>query len=357
MEDLRHWLGLQHALGSTPRTLHRLLKHYGEPKLILENLGQLKLTDIQKQRLNTINWTAIDKELKWAKLPNNHIITLKNSHYPNYLKEIHDPPAVLYIKGDITHLRCQQLAIVGSRNPSVHGREIAERFAYELSLENLVITSGMAIGIDGCAHSGALRAKKPTIAVLGCGVEVVYPKRHRQLAKNIMSHGVIISEYPIHTQPHARYFPQRNRIISGLSLGTLVIEATLKSGSLITANFANDQGREVMAVPGSIYNPQSKGCLELINNGASLVTSSANILEILQFNSQYQTHSEIDSSIKALDKTDRKLLECLGFEVQTVQYLINTSGFSTQIVSSRLLYLELHGYIKAVPNGYCRVKL
>lgn len=357
MEALRQWLGLQHALGGTPRTLHRLLKHCGEPELILKNLDQLKLTDTQKQRLRTINWAAIDKELKWSELADHHLITLIDTRYPSNLKEIHDPPAVLYIKGSITHLNQNQIAIVGSRNPSINGREIAERFAYELSLEDLIVTSGMAIGIDGCAHSGALRAKKPTIAVLGCGVEVVYPKRHRQLAKDIVSNGAIISEYPIYTQPHASHFPQRNRIISGLSLGTLVIEATLKSGSLITANLANDQGREVMAVPGSIYNPQSRGCFELINNGASLVSSSANILEILQFNSQYQTHTKRHSSIKALDKTDRLLLECLGFEARTVQYLINSSGFSTQIVSSRLLYLELHGYIKAVPNGYCRVNL
>ncbi|PHQ81220.1 MAG: DNA-protecting protein DprA [Coxiella sp. (in: Bacteria)] len=362
MTELLHWLTLHHALHGTPRTIQRLLNSFASPQQILDIFlrtpEQLQLTQCQRQRMRADNQRAIDAELTWlTQHARHHIITLADERYPNYLREIYDPPAILYIDGDPCHLGQKQLAIIGSRNPTHSAQENAHHFAAELSQAKLLITSGLAIGIDGCAHRGALSVNAPTIAVLGCGVDVLYPKRHRTLTADIINTGALVSEFPLGTQPTAQNFPRRNRLISGLALGTLVVEATVRSGSLITANFANSQGRDVFAIPGSIKNPLARGCHHLIRQGAKLTESTQDILEEYGHSVQQQNTTQIESPSKELDHLNNKLLECLSFEIQSAQKLIRLLGISAQSVRSRLLNLELRGYIKAVPGGYCRVKL
>lgn len=360
MNDLIHWLALHHALGGTPRTLRLLLETYYSPEEILhlhkKNPTHLNLTPLQHQRLRQIDYALIEDDLAWQQNdPAHHIITLADLRYPPDLKEIYDPPIVLYLHGQPEHLLKPQIAIVGSRNPTLAGTEIAYQFAEQLSLAGLIITSGLALGIDYHAHCGALAAKRPTIAVLGCGSNIVYPKKHKEIASKITLSGAIISEQPVNMPVIADNFPKRNRIISGLSLGTLIIEASLKSGSLITARLANEQGREVFAIPGSLKNPLARGCHYLIKNGAKLTEHVNDILDEISFDLSPMIEDTRNLTPKNLDPLDNKLIECLGFCVQPVQYLINSTGLSAKELSSRLLNLELRGYIKAVPGGYCRV--
>ncbi len=226
------------------------------------------------------NSKMVDEHLQWlASSKYHHIIRLGSPDYPKQLSEIPKPPEILFVSGSIEVLHQPQVAIVGSRNASPIGLETAYSFANELSKAGLVITSGMALGIDGAAHRGALEAHYPTIAVLGTGIDTIYPLRHTTLAEQITKQGAIISEFPLKTTPSPANFPRRNRIISGLSLGTLVVEASTKSGSLITARLAAEQGREVFAIPGSIHNPRAKGCHQLINQGAKLVENIEDILQ------------------------------------------------------------------------------
>lgn len=361
MNDLIYWLGLHHALGSTPRTLRLLLETFQSPEEIIsihkKNPTHLKLTPLQHQRLRKINWTLIDNDLSWQQSHlAHHIITFNDSRYPPDLKEIHDPPIILYVKGQPECLLKSQIAIVGSRNPTPAGEETAYHFAEQLGLAGLAITSGMALGIDYQAHRGALAAKTPTLAVLGSGINIIYPKKHVKIANEMSLIGAIISEQPINTPAIADNFPRRNRIISGLSLGTLVIEASLKSGSLITARLANEQGREVFAIPSSIKNPLASGCHHLIKHGAKLTESINDILDEFQLKTSITVHKATKHLAKHLDHLDNKLIECLDFYVQSAQDLIDLTGVSAKEVCSRLLNLELHGYIKAVSGGYCRVK-
>ena len=364
MDDITYWLGLHHALGNTPRTIYRLLKKFNSPRTIMDlykkDPRRFPLTDIQHQRMRTFAWSAIDRDINWqTQQPHHHILTIHDPRYPQYLREIHAPPLILYISGNPSMLSQPQLAIVGSRNPTPSGRNLAHTFAVQLSHAGLTITSGLAIGIDGCAHQGALQSNAATIAVLGCGADIIYPLRHRKLAQQIIEQGAIISEFPVGSPSLPANFPKRNRIISGLSMGTLVIEATLRSGSLITAHAANNQGREVFAIPSSIHNPLARGCHQLIKNGAKLVENVEDILTELNLKlkttPQIPTQAPLHEPSKGLDKTDRKLLECVGFEVRSVQEMSALLNVATQNISARLLKLELHGYIKAVPGGYYRV--
>ena len=243
---------------------------------------------------------------------------------------------------------------MGTRNPSVTGREIARQFAYELALLKVTIVSGLALGIDGEAHRGCLAAHGQTIAVLGTGINRIYPYQHRDLAEKIQENGLIISEFPLGSAPTAGHFPQRNRIISGLSLAILVVEAAIKSGSLITARLALEQNRDVMAIPGAIHNPQTRGCHHLLQQGARLVTSVADILDELGLDnsSSHQTDSKL-----SLTAEEGGLLGYLGFEVTTVNQIIARSGLSFEEVACNLATLELKGAVKAVPGGYMRCGL
>ena len=304
-------------------------------------------------------WDKVEQNLKWAEEPSHHIISIFDDSYPALLKETASAPIILFAEGNIVSLATTQIAIVGSRNPSPSGAETAYIFATSLATAGLTITSGLALGIDSASHQGALNAQQPTIAVLGSGLDVIYPYSNLKLAKNISeNHGLLLSEFPLGTKPHAQNFPQRNRIISGLSLGVLVVEATLRSGSLITARCALEQGREVFAIPGSINNPYARGCHALIKQGAKLVETINDILEELNFTTQAKINPQPvlnNTKIKNnLDLKQRKLLECVNFEVTPVDLLVKRSGFTAKEVTTLLLALELLGLVQAVPGGYSK---
>ncbi|MGH8552168.1 MAG: DNA-processing protein DprA, partial [Methylococcales bacterium] len=244
-------------------------------------LSELGLNQATIEYLKSPDWAAIDNDLEWLNQPGHQAVTLDDPRYPSRLKEIAVPPPVLFVTGEVSLLSTPQLAIVGSRNPSPSGIDIARDFAANLCGSGLTITSGMALGIDGAAHEGCLAAGGKTIAVLGTGPDRVYPARHKQLAWKIAERGCLVTEFPPGTRPKASNFPRRNRVISGLSLGVLVVEAAIESGSLITARLALEQGREVFAIPGFIHNPLARGCNALIKKGAKLVESVHDILEEL----------------------------------------------------------------------------
>lgn len=279
-------------------------------------------------------------------------------HATRHCLEISDPPPLLFVIGNPDLLQQSQLAMVGSRNPSVDGRENAQAFARELVNQGLVITSGLALGIDAAAHQGALAGDGLTIAVTGTGLDRVYPARHRALAKEIAARGALVSEFPIGTPALAENFPRRNRIISGLSLGTLVVEAAPQSGSLITARLAAEQGREVFAIPGSIHNPLARGCHQLIRQGAKLVESVADILEEIHVTYAPKASVTQDNSQTTPDLDDNSLIlwSNLGSAPTSVDTLVSRSQLTTEQVSSILLIMELQGWVTSAPGGmYLRV--
>jgi DNA processing protein len=357
--NLTDWLRLYFIEQLGLRITYKLLQYFKSPKNIFSAdesiLKSLKLNAQQIQQIKTPNNKLIDESLKWVDTENQHIITIADNQYPSRLKEISRPPLLLFIKGQINCLAQLQLAMVGSRNPSPTGLQNAKQFAFELAQAGLTITSGLAIGIDGASHQGALAADGTTIAVLGSGLHYIYPKRHCKLADQIMETGALISEFPLSLSPQPKNFPQRNRIISGLSLGTLVVEATNRSGSLITAKFAIEQNRDVFAIPGALQNPLARGCHQLLQQGAKLITDVADILEELPDLEYNACTKKTQKMSQTLDSTDRKLLECVGFELTSIDEIIERSGQSTAYVNSRLLNLELHGYIKQHLGGYWRV--
>jgi len=324
----------------------------------ITELQSAGLTTKQISSLKNIHWDKIENDLCWLEKNNSRIISLDDSLYPGLLKEIHDSPFVLYVQGDVTALMQQQIAIVGSRHPTPNGRELSFQFAKELVSAGLVITSGLALGIDAASHAGALAANGKTIAVLGTGLKLVYPRDNRKLAEDIVERGgAIVSEFPIDTPPKAIHFPLRNRIISGLSLGVLVIEAAVRSGSLITARMALEQNREVFAIPGSIHNPLSHGCHQLIRQGAKLVEKAEDVLEEIRLlNKQVNhavSHSEKQEPVDP-DPTVERVLAQIGYEVTSLDVIILRSQLTAAEVSSMLLPLELEGYVRVVPGGYIR---
>ena len=290
-----------------------------------------------------------------------HIITLHDSRYPAHLKTINDPPPLLYVRGDPDYLQQPQLAMVGSRSPTTVGKRTACDFAEFLSNSGITITSGLARGIDGASHQGALQGIAGTVALVAHGLDIVYPASHQKLAEAISQRGAIVSEVPIGTAPHKGLFPRRNRIISGLSLGTLVVEAALKSGSLITAKHALEQGREVFAIPGSIHNPLARGCHQLLRQGAKLVETAEDILEELAPHlksapSATNKKFEADKSGEKLDPDHQKLLKCLEYEPVTIDELVNRSGFTAAEVASMLLIMELEGSVVSEGSMFIRVE-
>ena len=303
----------------------------------------------------------IKDALEWHQAsPTHHIITLNNPSYPPRLKQISTPPLVLFVHGNPDLLLKPQLAIVGSRKATPLGLKIAHHFAQQLSQSGLIITSGLAHGIDTQAHQGALAAAAPTIAILGTGINRIYPHANRQLAQRIQDVGAVVSELPINSPPKAHHFPQRNRVISGLCLGTLVVEAQIKSGSLITARHALEQNRSVFAIPGSILNKLSTGCHELIKAGATLVNDYKDIIN--EITPQLGPNHGITPCNKkqhqqnTLDRTQGNLLEYIDFSLTTIGHLENTTGMPIAKINSILSFLELNGYIKKMPGGYIRVR-
>lgn len=291
----------------------------------------------------------------WLSDSRHYRLTREGGDYPGLLGALDDAPAELYLAGDPDVIHLPSLAIVGSRNPSRGGRDNAYRFARHLARTGFCIVSGMAEGIDAAAHEGALDGGGRTVAVLGNGPDVAYPAVNRDLAKRIVGEGAIVSEYPPGTPPRRWHFPRRNRLISGLSLGTLVVEAARQSGSLITARLAGDQGREVFAIPGSIHNPMSRGCHELIRQGARLVESADDILSELAPLIGHLQKSDGDNgpepSAVEHDEDYVRLLDVVGFDPQTPDELAEKSALTIEQVSSMLLILELEGEIEALPGG------
>lgn len=324
-------------------------------------LRSLELPDAALDYLARPDWRGVDEDLAWLERPGNHLLRLDDSRYPLLLRQIPYPPPLLFVHGDPDCLRLPQLAIVGSRNPTPLGRETAQRFAAHLAECGLLITSGLALGIDAAAHQGALTRGR-TIAVMGTSLDRVYPAQHRNLAHAIAERGALVSEFSIGTSPAAGNFPQRNRLISGLALGVLVVEAAAQSGSLITARLANEQGREVFAIPGSIHNPLAKGCHALIRQGAKLVETAEDILEELGAlaATTRETASAPPATVPpaALDQEYRQLLAAMGDEPVGIDLLVDRCGLTAEAVSSMLLILELEGYVAAIPGGlYGRLKI
>lgn len=364
-EDIPYWLALMHAPGIGPATFKTLLQHYGNPESVFDTQHHKPADILSKPVLDYLrdpDWKAVEKDLAWQELPGNHILTFHDPLYPPLLREIPDPPPVLFISGNINLIANLQLAIVGSRNPSPVGKEVAYEFAALLGQTGLTITSGLALGIDAAAHHGALDNNGPTLAVMGTGLDQVYPARHQPLAKQIAASGVLVSEFAPGTPPLAENFPRRNRIISGLSLGTLVVEAALRSGSLITARLALEQGREVFAIPGSIHNPLARGCHQLIRQGAKLVENIQDIIEELGALSAAVLSSQAALSRREstlnmspgpliLDPQHAYILDCLGSEPTSIDTLVERSGLTAETLSSILLVLELHNQVVSVHGG------
>ena len=282
MNKVNSWLAIVRANGLGPAQFNHLLDTFNTPENILgashSQLSKLGLKPATIESLQQPDAALIELDQRWLEQENHHLISLLDPRYPERLKTVPDAPIVLYVRGDPDYLSLPQLAMVGSRSPTASGRKTATEFASHLSKAGITITSGLARGIDGACHQGALEGIAGTLAVVAHGLDVVYPAAHRKLAEAITHNGAVVSEFPIGTAPTRGLFPRRNRLISGLSLGTLVVEAALKSGSLITARHALEQGREVFAIPGSIHNPLARGCHQLIRQGAKLVETADDIL-------------------------------------------------------------------------------
>jgi DNA processing protein len=310
-----------------------------------------------------IDADATERERVWARDAHHHVVSYLDDRFPRQLRGMSGAPLALYVSGDPGILNDPQLAIVGSRNPTAAGRATAFEFAKNLGQCGLCITSGLAEGIDSAAHRGAIEGGGLTIAVLGNGVDVIYPGGHRPLSQAIEHHGALVSEFPLGCPPRRGNFPLRNRIIAVLSLGTLVVEAALRSGSLITARLAGELNREVFAVPGSIHNPMSRGCHELIRNGAKLTESAADILTELNFSGLNLAPQAAPAGAfgpgerpPGMDKGHKILLDALGFDPTDLDALVVRTGWKPQTVSSMMLILELEGHVQAAPGGrYSRV--
>lgn len=359
MKEQACWLALHRAPGIGSRRFRYLLEAYGSAAEVLATQGRVTgLSDSARAYLRQPDWEGVARDLEWLERPGRSLLTWADSAYPPLLREIADPPPVLFVQGDCSLLASPQLAMVGSRNPSPAGVETTSQLAGYLSRAGLAITSGLALGIDAAAHESALAAKAPTVAVAGTGLDTVYPARHRDLAHAIADKGVLVSEFPTGTPPLPRHFPRRNRLISGLSLGVAVVEAAPQSGSLITARLGAEQGREVFAVPGSIHNPLARGCHRLIREGAKLVETAQDILEEL---GPLRGVALRPPSGEALPKGDvpdseddleyRLLLDCLGYDPLSIDSLIERTGLTAEAVSSMLLVLELQGRITALSGG------
>ena len=366
MDGIRPWLALARVPGLHAGLLAPLLGRYGDAAGLLrasrDELLALGMTAAATQWLAARDEAVLDRDERWLEDPQHHFIPWDSQLYPALLREVPDAPVGLFVDGDIHVLALPQLAVVGSRNPTHAGIEAAHDFACRLVAGGLAITSGLAVGIDAASHRGALDGGGRTVAVCGTGLDTTYPASHRSLRDEISARGALVSEFPPGTPPAKQNFPRRNRVISGLSVGTLVVEAALKSGSLITARLAANQGREVFAIPGSIRNPLSRGCHQLIRDGATLVETTDDIFPSLrQLALALDAHTLAGRTTKGadstrvsgspLDKDHKILLDALGFEPAGVDLLVQRTGLQASEVASMLLILELEGRIESFPGG------
>jgi DNA processing protein len=357
MEAIKLRAMLARATGLTADHVRALFAITGEESSLCDSpqlLREVRAPPAARHFLASPDESALSADLRWIESSGVTLISCLDTAYPPLLAQAPGAPPVLYVLGCVEALGSIQLAMVGSRSPTAAGRRNAYDFAAALARAGLTITSGLAVGVDAASHAGALDVEGVTIAVLGTGVDTVYPAANEALAERIRTRGALVSEFPPRTAPAACNFPRRNRVISGLSRGTLVVEATCRSGSLITARFAAEQGREVFAIPGSIHSPQSRGCHKLIREGAKLVEDLADVLSELQIPLPKQgvnSSKRLPETLLPLDKEYEMLLDALGFEPATLDDLIERTGLSSESVASMLLILELDGCVAALPGG------
>jgi DNA processing protein len=364
MDDPKRWLALAQAPGLHAGQLQDWLAQGASPvDLTRETRSALASIGLGKSAIQGLlqpDSAAIENDLGWLRAAaNRRLVTWGSADYPPLLAQIPDAPLVLYVEGDVSALCLPQLAIVGSRNPTALGRDTAIQFAQHLAQAGLVITSGLALGIDAAAHRGALGAGARTVAVVGRGLDAIYPRENAALAREIVAgQGALVTDLALGTPPLKQNFPRRNRILSGLAVGTLVVEAALQSGSLITARLAADQGREVFAIPGSIHNPMVRGCHRLLRQGARLVETVDDIFAELgpiigemKRIAQEKVPGDADFHAPPLDKEYEILLDALGFEPAGLDILVVRTGLKAGAVASMLLILELEGRVQQQPGG------
>tara|TARA_B100000315_G_scaffold156954_1_gene145496 strand:+ start:5580 stop:6683 length:1104 start_codon:yes stop_codon:yes gene_type:complete len=355
-EKKYYWLALNMVPGIGRKLYHRLINHFHSPEKVfqapnsqllqIEGMGENLVKAITSFKLDEV----IEREKKLVELNRASILTFQDNIYPENLKKIYDPPPVLYMKGSIAKMDNVAVAIVGTRIPSRYGKLVTEKISAELAKRGVTIISGMASGIDSIAHRSAIAARGRTLAVFGCGVNMTYPTENINLKEMIIENGAVLSEFPMNTRPERTNFPMRNRIISGLSLGTIVIEAAEKSGALITSDFALEQGKDVFAVPGNINSPKSKGTNRLIKMGAKLVESADDIIEEFP----YEVKMLLQTVSKQKEKTDlpelsvdeKKIYSLLSEEETHIDTLIQESNMPSQKVSALLIQMELKDVIK-----------
>lgn len=363
--SLDAWLRLTLIPGVGGESQRKLLTAFGLPEAVFsagyDALRCVVGSKTARLLLEADNSQAVAAARQWAQTSDQYIVTLADTTYPRALLDIADPPTLIYVRGRLDLLQRPALAIVGSRNPTPQGIKNAENFSAALAQSGLIIVSGLALGIDTAAHQAALSVQGDTIAVIGTGIDRIYPARNLDLARKIVKQGCIISEFPLGTPAAAYNFPRRNRLISGLARGVLVVEAAAESGSLITARLAGEQGKEVFSIPGSIHSPQARGCHKLIKQGAKLVETVQDILEELDWHDQYSEKDQASAfsppapSVTATVQETRtdtdELLALIGFDPCSIDELAARSGLSIEILSQQLLQLELDGRLANLPGG------
>jgi DNA processing protein len=361
------WMTFTRAPGLTLPLLEAALERVGSAERLIQawdaDCAAAALPAATREFLTGAAAAPNAQERRWIEAPHHHVLPFCDARFPMLLRRLPDCPLALYVEGRPEALCEPQIAVVGTRNPTAQGRETAFEFAEGLARRGLTITSGLAEGIDTEAHRGALAAEGMTIGVLGSGIDVLYPRSNARLAADIVPRGALISEFPLATPARRGNFPRRNRLIAGLALGTLVVEAARRSGSLITARLAGEQGREVFAVPGSIHSPLARGCHQLIREGAKLTETPDDILSELNFSAFFGASAPAAAGpapqrriASGLDKEHKILLDALGFDPADLDVLVVRTGFKPEAVSSMILILELEGHVQAAQGGrYSRV--
>ncbi|HXS73191.1 MAG TPA: DNA-processing protein DprA [Rhodanobacteraceae bacterium] len=367
-DDIRAWLILLRAPGVGPASLRALIARAGSAQDACNAArrfrGESGLSNEALSWIESPDAARLEADLTWLGQPDHHLLRFSDADFPPQLAEIAQPPAALFVAGNPALLLGAQIAVVGARSASAQGLANARGFARVFARAGLTVTSGLADGIDGAAHGGALDASGVTIAVIGTGADLVYPRKHRELSHRIVERGAIVSEYPLGTPARAEHFPQRNRLIAGLALGTLIVEAGLQSGSLITARLAGEMGREVFALPGSIHNPLARGCHRLIRDGARLTETAQEVIEALAPGAHAlgaELRARLDAapadassdprSARADDPDYAKLLAALGETPAGLDELAARTGLNPAALSSMLLLLELEGAVGPAVNG------
>jgi DNA processing protein len=362
LSDPKYWLGFSLVPEIGPKRLATLLNWFGDLSTAWQaHEGELHQSGLEKQPtanlLRLRRQINLDAELNKVERAGARLITLAHDEYPGLLKKLPDAPTVLYVRGTLRPDDNHALSIVGTRKATTYGRDAAYHLAKQLAGQNVTVISGMAHGIDSAAHKGALDGGGRTLAVMGCGIDIIYPNDNQRLAHQIMDCGALISEFPIGMHPEARNFPRRNRVISGLALGVLIVEAPEKSGAMITATTAADQGREVFAIPGNIFNPMSAGTNRLIQDGAKLVMNVSDILNELNIAHTAVQTQVMTERIAPANTTEAELLRHLGADPIHIDDLVRLCGLPVATVSSTLTILELKGLARTVGHmQYCLVQ-